>query len=152
MTEPIDWPGIRAAAVTIGVREAARQAGQHLPPGELKRFTDRVMQRCHREGWIREKKRIIQEPPPITTSKPLSAKVSNGADSLVNHLAQKKEKSRLNLAKFVVNASSVAAKSRKPLAIAQDVRHVSAVMQALWPEEGSKGLTLNLGVAIGGMQ
>ena len=48
----IDWPGIRAAAVAIGVREAARQAGSNLPPDELVRFTERVMKRSSREGWL----------------------------------------------------------------------------------------------------
>ena len=34
----VDWPGLRAAAVTIGIRAAARQAGRDLPPDEQERL------------------------------------------------------------------------------------------------------------------
>jgi len=30
----VDWPGLRAAAVAIGIRKAARQAARDLPPDE----------------------------------------------------------------------------------------------------------------------
>lgn len=60
----IDWPGIRAAAVTIGVREAARRAATNLPPVEANRFVERVLKRSTREGWIKEKQAATALPLP----------------------------------------------------------------------------------------
>jgi len=38
----VDWPGLRAAAVAIGIRKAARQAARDLPPDERERFVQLV--------------------------------------------------------------------------------------------------------------
>jgi hypothetical protein len=43
--EEIDWPGLRAAAVAIGIRKAARHAARDLPPNEQARFIQRAMKR-----------------------------------------------------------------------------------------------------------
>ena len=50
--EEIDWAGLRAAAVAIGIRPAARQAARNLPPDEKERFVQRAMKRCSREKWL----------------------------------------------------------------------------------------------------
>jgi hypothetical protein len=50
--EEIDWAGLRAAAVAIGIRKAARQAARDLPPDEQERFIQRAMKRCSREKWL----------------------------------------------------------------------------------------------------
>src|SRR5215472_4143523 len=50
--EEIDWAGLRAAAVAIGIRAAARQAARDLPPDEQERFIQRAMKRCSREKWL----------------------------------------------------------------------------------------------------
>jgi len=47
--EGIDWAGLRAAAVAIGIRQAARQAVRDLPSDEQERFVQRAMKRCSRE-------------------------------------------------------------------------------------------------------
>jgi hypothetical protein len=163
MQQEIDWAGIRANAVAIGVREAARQVSSHLPPVEQKRFVDRVLQRSHREGWIRRKIQVMNEvvrlspsPPSVNggvPAKPLSSAVSMSSDGMANHLKTIKNKSRFNLSKFVLNASKVASRSRSPLQDARNVKDVAGVYSVLWPEErGSNALTLNVGVAIGGME
>ena len=50
--EEIDWAGLRAAAVAIGIRKAARQAARNLPPDEQERFVQRAMKRCSRQKWL----------------------------------------------------------------------------------------------------
>ena len=50
--EEIDWAGLRAAAVAIGIRPAARQAARDLPPDEQERFVQRAMKRCSRQKWL----------------------------------------------------------------------------------------------------
>lgn len=52
----VDWPGIRQAAALLGIRAAARQSGAHLSGPDLVRWTNRVMQRAHREGWEKAKR------------------------------------------------------------------------------------------------
>jgi len=46
--EEIDWPGLRAAAIAIGIRPAARQAARDLQPDEQKQFV-RSLPRTVRE-------------------------------------------------------------------------------------------------------
>lgn len=129
----IDWSGIRAAAVTIGVREAGRQASSHLPKEEQNRFVERVMKRSQREGWITHVNSLTAQP--NDKEKPLSANVRTGSNAILQHLIQAKDKSRTNLAKYVLNGSKVAARSRSPLSDAGKVKDLAAVMEKVWPEE-----------------
>ncbi len=53
MSQIIDWPGIRAAAVALNsVRDAAMRAASQLPPIEQQRFVERVNKRAYRERWL----------------------------------------------------------------------------------------------------
>jgi hypothetical protein len=97
--QQIDWPGIRAAAVAIGVRAAARRAGADLPPDEQKRFVDRVMQRSAREKWLA----IRHETPKQGGEKPLSANVSTGFSALASELAQMENETKHGLARAAMN-------------------------------------------------
>ena len=111
--EDIDWPGIRAAAVVIGIRAAARNASSDLPPVEQKRFVERVMKRASREKWL-AKAQVpagvvvpLSSTPPLATArpralqvrqfaeKPMSASVRSGAETLQNKLANDSRDTRL---------------------------------------------------------
>src|SRR5215471_9347949 len=50
--DEIDWAGLRAAAVAVGIRQAARQAARDLPLDERERFVQRAMKRCSRQKWL----------------------------------------------------------------------------------------------------
>src|SRR5258708_13374853 len=116
----IDWPGIRAAAVALrNVDEAARRAAVNLPPDEAKRFLERVRKRSQRQQW-----RAQWESTSVVVSnvKPLSNSVQNGADLLASTLSERKDKTKLHLSKYVVDASKRAAGSNGDLAIAPPVR------------------------------
>jgi hypothetical protein len=82
--EEIDWAGLRAAAVAIGIRPAARQAAQDLPPDEQERFVQRAMRRCSREKWLvksqQDKANAIAKSPTA-----LSADVRKGSDVSMRH-------------------------------------------------------------------
>lgn len=103
MTSQIDWPSIRAAAVTLGVREAARRAAVNLDQQETTRFVNRALKRSEREGWIKQKNAIISNHP--AQAKPLSAVVINGAESIANSLADDSRETRINLSRGLKNAS-----------------------------------------------
>jgi hypothetical protein len=76
--EEIDWPGLRAAAFVIGIRPAARQAAQDLPPDEQERFVQRAMKRCSREKWLVKAEQdktdaIVMSPTALSAKGPMSS-------------------------------------------------------------------------------
>lgn len=85
----IDWAGIRANAVTMGIRPAARAAAANLSPDERERFVFRVLKRAAREKWEEAKAKALQAvaATPTTSEKPLSSKVLNGSESMANSIA-----------------------------------------------------------------
>lgn len=98
----IDWPGIRANAVHMGIRAAARAAGANLPEREQVRLVHRILKRAWREGWEREKQNAIAastEHPPTKPAMPLSAQVHNGKDSALAAIADDVRATRTALAK-----------------------------------------------------
>jgi hypothetical protein len=141
MNNNIDWPGIRAAAVSVGVREAARQAGKDLPPAELVRFTNRVMQRSKREGWIKQAQAL--QASVSAPGLPLSANVSTGAQAAAQTLATRKENTRAHLARFAEEAALEAATAPEKLKVARQTKDVAAVMSSVWPEK-EQAVALNL--------
>jgi hypothetical protein len=72
--EEIDWAGLRAAAVAIGIRKAARHAARDLSPDEQERFIQRAMKRCSREKWL-VKSEQAKADAIATSATALSAKV-----------------------------------------------------------------------------
>jgi S1-C subfamily serine protease len=151
VAQQVDWSGLRAAAVVIGVREAARQASSHLPPDEQRRFTQRVMQRSHREGWIRSKLAATVK---TTQAMPLSANVSNGSDALVNQLADDSKATRIGLSKGLRKAAEhiSALDGDQVTKQAQNVRHVASASSAVhgW-EEQKQGPNVMVNVALLGV-
>lgn len=141
----VDREAVRTLAVAVGVREAARQ--MNIPEATVQAWSARGNWSVQIEA---AKAAHVQR---LEAATKLQPKATKPADALVNVMNDRKDKSRFLLSKYVVNAAKVASRSRSPLKDAQNVRHVAGVMSAIWPEEqGSRGLTLNLGVAIGGME
>jgi hypothetical protein len=144
----INWPEIRAAAIALGVREAARQAAKHLPPMEQQRFVNRVMRRCAREHWLA----IKRNPPPSTVpfagqTLPTSAPVRDGSAVLAETLQQRKDKSALSLSKYVQDASQRLEQSDGELCHAKAGSDVVKIRQGIYPEtrEASElEVTINL--------
>src|SRR5215470_63472 len=87
--EEIDWAGLRAAAVAIGIRKAARQAARDLPPDEQERFVQRAMKRCSRQKWL-VKVQQDKADAVATSTRTLSANVRTGADALTQTLAERR--------------------------------------------------------------
>jgi hypothetical protein len=149
---PIDWAGIRAAAVTVGVRRAARQAARDLPPDEQKRFVDRVMQRSHREGWIRQKTAIIEKRLDVAQAKPMSAPVSTGADSIAAALAEDSDATKIGFSttarKFAEHVATKKPNLDKDRA--QAIRHMAGVASTVhgWEAKdgGDRRVMINIGI------
>jgi hypothetical protein len=139
--EEIDWPGLRAAAVAIGIRPAARQAAQDLPPDEQERFIQRAMKRCSREKWL-VKAQQDKVDAVATSPVALSADVRKGSDVLSEVLAEDSRETRIGLSAAARKAAETFAKmpGSKVIKHAQAHRHVTRSASVLhsWDDKGNQ--------------
>src|SRR5438128_7344699 len=89
--QEIDWAGLRAAAVAIGILPAARQAAQDLPLDERERFVQRAMKRCSGQKCLLNLSKI--KPMLLRPLRPLCPQMSaTGPMSSVRRLQKIAEK------------------------------------------------------------
>jgi hypothetical protein len=146
--EEIDWAGLRAAAVAIGIRPAARQAAQDLPPDEQERFIQRAMKRCSREKWLIKSQRDKADAI-VTSPTALSANVRKRSDVLSEVLAEDSRETRIGLSAAARKAAETFAKMHgtKVIKHAQAHRHMTASSSVLhrWDDKGNQiPFTLNV--------
>ena len=138
----IDWSGLRAAAVAIGIRPAARQAAQDLPLDERERFIQRAMKRCSREKWL-VKAQQHKADAVVTSPGALSANVRKGSDVLSELLAEDSRETRIGLSSAARNAAETFAKmpGAKVIKHAQAHRHITASSSQLhgWDSAQARG-------------
>jgi hypothetical protein len=150
-SEEIDWAGLRAAAVAIGIRKAARHAARDLPPDEQERFIQRAMKRCSREKWLvkSEQDKAVAL---TACSTALSANVRKGADVLSEILAEDSRETRIGLSTAARNAAETFAKmpGSKVIKHAQAHRHITASSSQLhgWDEAEAPGQQGIVNIAI----
>ena len=139
-TEGIDWAGLRAAAVTLGIRKAARAAARDLPPDEQERFVQRAMKRCSREKWLVKAQHDKADAVAMSPTAP-SANVRKGADVLSEILEEDSRETRLGLSAAARKAAETLAKmpGSKIIKHAQAPRHVTMSSSALhgWDDKGN---------------
>jgi hypothetical protein len=133
-SEEIDWSGLRAAAVGIGIRPAARQAARDLPPDEQERFVQRAMKRCSRQKWL-AKAQQDKADAVATSARTLSANVRTGADALAHTLAERRQDSVVHLSKYAVDAGKRLAQSKGDLKNARSFQQIAAGRANLFPEK-----------------
>ncbi len=146
--EEIDWPGLRAAAVAIGISQAARQAARDLPPGEQERFIQRAMKRCSREKWL-VKSQQDRTDAVVASSSALSANVRKGSDVLSEVLAEDSRATRTGLSAAARKAAEAFANmpGAKVIKHARAHRHMTASSSVLhgWDDKGNPiPFTLNM--------
>jgi hypothetical protein len=138
--EEIDWAGLRAAAVAIGIRRAARQAVHDLPPDEQERFVERVMKRCSRQKWL-VKSQQDKADAVVTSPAALSANVRKGSDVLSEVMAEDSRATRIGLSAAARKAAETLAKmpGSKIIKYAQAHRHVTTSSSVLhgWDDKGN---------------
>jgi hypothetical protein len=146
--QEIDWPGLRAAAIAIGIRPAARQASRDLPPDEQERFVQRAMKRCSREKWLVKSQQQKTEAV-VTSPSALSANVRKGADVLSEILAEDSRETRIGLSAAARKAAETLANmpGSKVIKHAQAHRHMTASSSVLhgWQADQA-GVSFNLNV------
>jgi hypothetical protein len=151
--EEIDWPGLRAAAVAIGIRPAARQAARDLPPDEQERFIQRAMKRCSRQKWL-IKSQQDKVDAVVTSPSALSANVRKGADVLSEALAEDSRETRIGLSAAARKAAETFAKmpGSKVIKHAQAHRHVTASSSVLHGWDDSHGSNPIINIALLGLR
>jgi hypothetical protein len=136
----VDWAGLRAAAVAVGIRQAARQAARDLPPDEQERFIQRAMKRCSREKWL-VKSQQDKADALVTSPNALSANVRKGSDVVSEILAEDSRETRIGLSAAARKAAKTLAKmpGSKVIKHAQAHRHMTASSRVLhgWDEKGN---------------
>jgi hypothetical protein len=131
------WEQIKTAyASGIGLREIARN--MNIPEGT-------VLARAKREGWSKQ----------ISDAKSLAKREETASvtpmEAVAVTLNERKDKTKLHLSRYAVEASETAANHRQKLKIARQVKDVAAVADSVWPEENQEGPGLLVNVAILGI-
>jgi len=153
----IDWSGIRAAAVTLGIRRAARNAAKGLPADQAKRLVDRIRKRAEREEWSKDKAKALEVVQSTGTSlsstysgKPLSPSVATGAESVANSLAEDSKLTKVGLSTATRKAAGVFATMEGETVInkSEDLKRIvsSAAQIHDWDSNQGKESELNLNV------
>lgn len=113
----VDREAVKTLVVAVGCSEASRQTGIPL---------NTVLAWSARGRWLKP------PAPPPSMIQPAIGAIKPGL-ALQNIIEERKELSRGHLSKYVVDASQKAANSKGNLALAQQVRHVAATHNAVWP-------------------
>jgi hypothetical protein len=129
----VDWAGLRAAAVAVGIRKAARQAARDLLPAERERFVQRAMKRCSREKWLVKAKQDKADAV-ATDTRTLSANVRTGADVVSQTLSERRQESIVHLSKYAVDAGKRLANSKGDLKNARAFQQVTSGRGHLFPD------------------
>jgi len=115
------WEQIKTACASgIGLREIARNMG--IPEGT-------ILSRAKREAWSKQ----------INDAKSLAkrddAPSVTPMEAVAFTLNERRDKTKLHLSRYAVEASENAANHRQKLKIARQVKDVAAVADSVWPEE-----------------
>jgi hypothetical protein len=150
----VDWTGLRAAAVAIGIRKAARQAARDLPPDEQERFVQRAMKRCSREKWLVKYEQVKADAVAMSPTA-LSANVRTGADALANALAEDSQATRIAAArahrKATEHAANLSGQTLMDKDVAQALKHhdQGAAIVHGWSEmEQAQGAHVAINIAM----
>ena len=126
------WEQTKTAyASGIGLREIARN--MNIPEGT-------ILSRAKREGWSKQ----------INDAKSLGKREGTAPvtpmEAVAFTLNERKDKTKLHLSRYAVEASEKAANHRQKLKIARQVKDVAAVAGSVWPAEKQEtpGVLVNI--------
>ena len=133
------WEQIKTGyAAGIGLREIARK--MNIPEGT-------VLAHAQRYGWTQQ---IQAATGPLTVvQSDAITPVQSVPQSIASILNERKERSKLSLAKYTAEAAEEAAEHQDKLGIARNVRDVAAVRSTLWPEDHNERGILNIAFLTG---
>lgn len=124
----VNWEAVKTLTLAVGPSEASRQTGISL---------DAIKQRSARGKWL------VAPALPPSIAQPVTGVTAPSA-ALANTLADRKQKTRMNLSQYAIEASGKAARSKGNLIIAKQVKDVAAIAQVVWPEEQGPAVNIQL--------
>ena len=133
------WEQIKTGyAAGVGLREIARK--MNSPEGT-------VLAHAKRHGWTQEihaatGQLAVMQLDAITPLQP----AQSVPQSIAAILAERKERTRLGLSRYVAQAAEQAAEHLDKLGIAGKVKDVADVHKTLWPEQNQHEPILNVGI------
>src|SRR6516164_73769 len=136
------WEQIKTGyAAGVGLREIARK--MDIPEGT-------VLAHAKRHAWTQQiqvatRELSVMQSDAITPVQP----AQSVPQSLAAILAERKDRTRLGLSRYVAQAAEQAALHPDKPGIAGKVKDVAGVHKTLWPEESSQNEILQIGVLIG---
>jgi len=135
-TQPVSRESVRVLAISVGVREAARQLGLN---------ENTVRQWSSRFNWF-------QQPPQPPSKRPVTTVTSPG-DALLQHLNEHKNETRISLARSVRRLAKRAEKAKL-----SDSKHVLNVAQTAghtfedWQPKQIAGTNVMVNIALLGVE
>jgi hypothetical protein len=114
---------LKALVTIYGARPAARLA--KIPEGT-------VLAVAFKHGWKKASGFLPESE--------MSPAAIDAAELIAKEIAESRQDSQLNLARYTKKASKAAADSTNPLDVARKVRDVAGVFQVLYPPETEEGL------------
>lgn len=137
---PVNWEAVRALAMVVGVREAARRM-------EINEET--VKKRCTRERWLAssEAQRANRIARDMRSGVTVSPQLSPAA-LVASELQQLGNKSRLSLARGIAKAGEHI-EQMQPADIVQDANNVKAIAQTADIVHGFRNSAPNVKIRIG---
>lgn len=144
-TVEIDWSAVRTLAVAVGVREAARRLGIS---------EDATLQRCHREGWLRDPEmRAVTARSVALRSSALSSAVISPEQVMRDELASLGKNSRLSMARGLSKAAAHV-ETMDGQEIVMDASNIKQTVQSLdlihgWKEQP---VAVKVALSVTGMQ
>jgi hypothetical protein len=128
------WEQVKIAyAAGAGLRELARR--MNIPEGT-------VLAHAKRKDWTRQIQAAKQE------TKPTQSNAITPIEALAVTLSERKDKSRLHLSKYVVDASEEAANHKNKLKITGQVKDIASTRSSLWPEREQEGSGVMSGLRV----
>ncbi len=122
--KPISWEAVKALAMVVGVREAARR---------MELSEEQVKKRCTREGWLSDPRARQAVTNAVALRSGISAPVPMSPKSpaalIAQELAELNAKSRLSLARGMSKASTTI-ENMDGQEIVADAGNVKAIVQA----------------------
>ena len=133
------WGQIKTGyAAGVGLREIARK---------MNILEGTVLAHAKRHGWTQQI-HVATRDVAVMQSDAIT-QVHSVPRSLAAILAERKDRTRLGLSKYVAEAAEHAAAHRDKLSIASKVRDVSQVQSTLWPHEQTGNNILNVALLTG---
>ena len=130
----IDWEGIRAAAVAVGVIEAARQTAAPLPEPARTRLVERIRKRAFRQHWLDSAQQAVsvaRQSVPVDMSQSVPGTPLSGADAVAVSVAESRGRSQVAISRAISKRAEHVADQPAERIAALELSHLATAHQRM---------------------